>query len=143
GTASQTVQTFGTFDSLGSGGWGLDDVVPLVSPIGKHAYFKLPGGKVTLRHTHNSGDYDWFTLVPATAVGPQIVEATPSGGALVYENTPIAIKIQDFTTALDPNSVKLVLNGTDVSAGLTKDKVGDTTTIKYTPTPAMAAGAAS
>jgi len=113
------------------------------NPVGRHAYFKLPGGQVTLRFFGDSGDFDWFILVPANNVTPQIVARTPAPGDTVAANTPIVIKVQDFTTTLNPASVNLTINGTDVSAGVVKNKVGDTTTLTYTPNPLLAPGAST
>ncbi len=143
GTANQTLQDLGFFDARGSGGWGMNDVVSMQNPVGRHAYFKLPGGQVTLRFFGDSGDFDWFILVPANNVTPQIVARTPAPGDTVAANAPIVIKVQDFTTTLNPASVNLTINGTDVSAGVVKNKVGDTTTLTYTPNPLLAPGAST
>jgi hypothetical protein len=130
GTANQTVKELGIIDARGSGGWGRNDLVALASPVGKRGYFKLPGGKVTLRYAFNSGDFDWFALAPATGVGPQVIAASPGSGELVFRNHPITAEIQDFDTSAA--TIKLLIDGAEVNATI-GPKVGDITKVSYTP----------
>src|SRR5688572_24615800 len=56
-TINQTVQQLGVFDAPGSGGWGLNNLVPLQDGSGNPVILTL-NGVTTLRFTAQSGDVD-------------------------------------------------------------------------------------
>lgn len=68
-TANQTVQQLGVFDAPGSGGWGLNNLVPLTDGGGTVVVLNL-SGVTTLRFTAESGDIDYFRLDPV--LPPQV-----------------------------------------------------------------------
>ncbi|MBK9140451.1 MAG: hypothetical protein IPM17_17110 [Verrucomicrobia bacterium] len=63
---SQTVTPLGSFNAPGSGGWGANNLVPMRDSGGSVAQVSLKD-TTTFRFTMDSGDFDWFVLVP---VGP-------------------------------------------------------------------------
>jgi hypothetical protein len=65
-STTQTVTPLGTFNGPGSGGWGANNLVPMKDAGGAVATVNLRGAN-TFRFTMDSGDFDWFVLVP---VGP-------------------------------------------------------------------------
>jgi hypothetical protein len=69
GTTNQTLTELGTFDAPGTGGWGINALVPLKDSSGNIAVVSL-GGTQTLRYSPSSGDTDYFMLVPSTAPPP-------------------------------------------------------------------------
>jgi hypothetical protein len=132
GTPNQTTSRLGTFNQNGSGGWGANDIVPMGS-AGARSFFKLPGGKVTLRFNLGSGDFDWFALVPVAGVPPSVKSAQPADGEVGAVLNDITVVVEDFSTQLVPGSVKLSVDGQDVTAQTTVTKNADMTTIKHQP----------
>ncbi len=68
---------------------------------------------------------------------PQLLESTPADGAIIEEVRPtIIMKIRDAETMVDKNSVRLMLDGTDVTrlAAVTENS------ITYRPATALALG---
>src|SRR5438445_931016 len=140
GTTTQTLQDVGTFNAPSSGGWGLNNMVQLKAPDGTTAFFRLGGGTKTLRFTTGNGDYDWFVLVPVTGVPPKVLSASPAGdnpsaayGGSVKRNTPIDVTITDLSTSVVTSTVKLLVDGADVTSTATIAKNGDLTTVHYPP----------
>jgi hypothetical protein len=76
-STNQTVVQLGTFDGPATGGWGVNRLVPLTSG-GAVASVPLSGVQ-TLRFTTDSGDYDFFALVPGAPAGPQFSPPSLSG----------------------------------------------------------------
>ncbi|MBI3763550.1 MAG: hypothetical protein HY260_17025 [Chloroflexi bacterium] len=137
GTANQTVKTLGVWDAAGSGGWGRSDLVPLKAPDGSALPLKL-GGKTTLRITLGSGDYDYLLLAPDKTSRASVVWANPTGNSTqFYSRNDVTVVIQDFSTACVTSSVKLTVDGADVTANATVTKAGDLTTVKYNGTPGV------
>ncbi len=66
-TANQTLVPLGKFDAPGSGGWGKNNLVPMVDDAGAPALVQL-SGEQTVRFTMDSGDFDYLLFVPAGAV---------------------------------------------------------------------------
>jgi hypothetical protein len=65
-SSSQTLSLLGTFDSPGSGGWGVNLRVPLNDSGGTPILLPL-SGLTTLRYTAGSGDIDYFVFEPGIA----------------------------------------------------------------------------
>jgi hypothetical protein len=63
---TQNVTPLGSFTAPGSGGWGANNLVPMKDAGGAMAAVNLKDAN-TFRFTMDSGDFDWFVLVP---VGP-------------------------------------------------------------------------
>lgn len=72
-TTTQTLVPLGKFVAVGSGGWGKNNLVPMVTADGAPAIITL-GGEQTVRFTMDSGDFDYLLFAPASATpdGPKI-----------------------------------------------------------------------
>jgi len=131
GTKNQTVVGLGNFNAPGSGGWGPNDLVPLRRAFdGSEAVLKF-NGKTTLRFDVNSGDFDWFTLAPVTGVAPAVSSANIGYDKILRGSGALKFEITDYSAALDPASVKLSVDGKDVSAGVKVTKSGEVSTVEY------------
>lgn len=69
-TSNQTLEELGTFTGQGTGGWGVNRLVPLQNANGQNVALDL-GGLTTLRYSANNGDFDFLLLVPAPATRPE------------------------------------------------------------------------
>jgi hypothetical protein len=87
-TATQTLEDLGTFNGDGTGGWGVNRLVPLRDGNGATRILQF-GGTTTLRMNPSSGDLDYLLLVPATA--PRI--AHQPQGASVVEGRPVTFSV--------------------------------------------------
>ncbi len=139
GTSNQTLQALGTWYGPGAGFSAADVLTPLKAPDGSLAMFKADGA-TTLRLTDRAGDIDWLVLAPQSDVPPKITQATPANGAVVGRNVPVSVRIEDFTTAVVLGTVRLVVDGQDVTAQANPVKNADITTLQYTPATLWAAG---
>jgi hypothetical protein len=137
GTATQTTKTLGTFSAPGTGAWGSNALVPMNDAAGAPAVFKVKNfpGSTTLRFYSFNGDYDWFVLVPVTGVAPGIASISPRIDLPVYRDiSNITWTIEDFSTAVVTNTIRLTFGGVDVSSQLSISKPAtDMTTVTYTP----------
>jgi hypothetical protein len=77
-TANQTLVELGTFSGGGTGGWGVNRVIPLKNAGGDLVTVDLSGTQ-TLRYTASNGDFDFILLTPA--VTTVIIGTPPSGFA--------------------------------------------------------------
>ena len=130
GTTNQTLQRLASVNNNQIVGTA-NVILPLVGPDGSLASFKL-GGKTTLRIMGAAGDIDYLVLAPQAGVPPKVVQATPANHAVVSPSTPIAARIEDFSTAAVLNTVKLILDGQDVTTQANPVKTADITTLHYT-----------
>jgi hypothetical protein len=80
GAPNQTLEALGSFSGPGTGGWGLNNLIPLLDSEGAMKKVQL-GGTQTLRFTLDSGDFDYFLL--------QLVGEGNGGG----EGGPIAVGV--------------------------------------------------
>jgi hypothetical protein len=69
-TADQTLEQLGTFTGQGTGGWGVNRLVPLQDAEGQNVALEL-GGTTTLRYSSNSGDFDYLLLVNVPTERPE------------------------------------------------------------------------
>lgn len=77
--ADQTVEQLGTFDGVGTGGWGANRLIQMKDDSGNASVISL-GGPTTLRYYGDSGDFDYLVLVPSSVVArPEITGITKSG----------------------------------------------------------------
>jgi hypothetical protein len=95
---NQQVQQLGSFDIAGgTGGWGVNRLVPLRDSAGDLATVAL-GGQQTIRYTVAGGDFDFLMLVPSSGGpvdGPRLavsrsgdnITITWSGGVLESSET--------------------------------------------------------
>jgi hypothetical protein len=144
GTSTQTTKLIGSFNAPGTGAWGANALVPLNGADGiTPATFKVKNfpGTTTLRFYSFSGDYDWFVLVPVTGVPPSIASVTPPLEHTVYRNATFTWTIEDFSTAVQTNSITLSVGGVNVTPQLVIAKTAtDLSTVTYTPSQLLNAG---
>ncbi len=74
-SAAQTVEQLGSFVGVGTGGWGTNRLLPMQDAGGNKAVLSL-NGSTTLRVTLDSGDFDYFVLIPGTASVPLAFTST-------------------------------------------------------------------
>ena len=74
-TATQTLEQLGTFTGQGTGGWGVNRLVPLQDAGGQNVALDL-GGVTTLRYSSNNGDFDFLLLTPAPTERPMFTKTT-------------------------------------------------------------------
>ncbi|HEX2979814.1 MAG TPA: hypothetical protein VHO48_06100, partial [Anaerolineaceae bacterium] len=93
--------------------------------------------RVLLNDTANGG---FTTYRAVTGKGPTAITLVSpvQGATAVPFDTPVMVKIQEGTTALDAASVTLRIDGAVVNAQ--KTKVGDVTTVTYQPSEFFASG---
>ncbi|MBU6401652.1 MAG: hypothetical protein KGS61_15150, partial [Verrucomicrobia bacterium] len=145
GTKNQSLVTLGSFDGPASGGWGVNTLVKMQSSDGSDAVIKL-GGTNTLRFNADSGDFDWFVLAPTVAPA-KVMSASPV--ASVHgepRNTPIDVVVANLSTSVATNTVKLSVNGQDVTSSIIitvnagMGGNGSTVSIHYQPPQLLALG---
>ena len=73
---NQTLVELGTFSGGGTGGWGVNRIIPLKDSTGAVAAIDLSGTQ-TLRYTTSNGDFDFILLTP---VAPTVIVGTPPPG---------------------------------------------------------------
>jgi hypothetical protein len=93
GTPAQTVVTAGWFRGPSTGAWGANRLFPLLDsnsldadgrPLGNPATMTFGGGSTTLRFNEDSGDFDFFLLVPAgSATRPTVSVGWDNSGTKV------------------------------------------------------------
>jgi len=111
-TTSQTIQQLGTFDAPGSGGWGLNNLVPLKDAGGNVVALSL-NGLATFRFTAESGDIDYYLFEPL--LPPQISQQPQS--LTVVEGTHAHFQVVNGTT--DPVSYQWQSNQVNMPGFIT------------------------
>jgi len=130
GTANQTLQRLGSF--YGPANRLTETLTTLKGSDGTPAVVKF-NGKTTLRLSVSAGDSDYLTLAPVSGIPARITDATPANGATVGRTSPISVRIEDFSTTVTLNTVRLILDGLDVTANANPSKPADITTMSYLP----------
>jgi hypothetical protein len=131
---NQTVQVLGTFTAPASGAWGDNNLLQMIAPDGSTAVFKIRGtAPTTLRFNGINGDFDWFVVVPAIGAPPKVTSASPANNAAVRRDASLSFTIEDFSTAVVQSSVRLIVDGADVTSSATITKPADITTVTYDP----------
>lgn len=103
GTNLPRVWDVGGVAGYGSGAWARNHFLTVKRADGTDAVIGLPGGQVTLRYAPQSGDPDWFMLVPVSAPAPEadlLVRAGTSGtfaGDNLYQPMPSGVQVVDAT----------------------------------------------
>ncbi len=86
-TATQTLEELGTFTGQGTGGWGVNRMVPLQDAGGQNVALDL-GGVTTIRYSSNNGDFDFLLLVAAPTDRPMFTKTTlNANGSVTFEWT--------------------------------------------------------
>jgi uncharacterized repeat protein (TIGR01451 family) len=103
GTDQPRLWDVGGISGYGSGAWARNHALSVKRPDGSGAVIGLPGGPVTLRHAPQSGDADWFMLVPVSVPEPQadlLVRNGTSGlfaGDNLFQSQPSGVQVVDAT----------------------------------------------
>ncbi|RME94084.1 MAG: DUF1349 domain-containing protein, partial [Verrucomicrobia bacterium] len=87
-TTAQVLEQLGTFSAPGSGGWGVNNLVPLRDASGQQAILHL-SGLTTLRFTTGQGDFDYLKFESIAA--PQIAQQPQD--QVVMENDPVTFTV--------------------------------------------------
>jgi hypothetical protein len=95
-TSSQTLENLGTFVGDGTGGWGVNRLIPLRDGSGAVSTISL-GGATTLRMNPSSGDFDYFILMPA--VTPRITQHPVNTTVIEGRDAIFSVEIADNETA--------------------------------------------
>lgn len=98
------------------------------------------GNSTTVSAT--SGDFqEDLRLVVKEKVAPVITVTSPTADAFIINNKPtIQWSITDDDSGVDPDTIKININGTNITEGITKTPAGKGYTCSYTPTTAIADG---
>lgn len=82
-TATQTPTVVGTFTGVGTGGWGSNDLIPMMQD-GAMASVNLSGTQ-TVRFNLGSGDFDYLLFYPVSAgpIDPPVITSITRSGASV------------------------------------------------------------
>lgn len=131
GTPNQTLERLGGFSANGSGGWGANDLVVMQAADGSDAIVKL-GGKTTLRFNMGSGDFDYFFLTPAAGATTQAKSANPPPGGVANLNTKIEVELEDLNNQVVQASIRLVVDGQEVTGQASITQSRPITRISYT-----------
>lgn len=127
GTPDQTVEPAGLFSAPGSGGWGSNNLVPMRNAAGGEALVKLVG-KNTVRFNLASGDFDFLIFVPSAAP-PPFVETTPQD-SVTREGAVLDFTIRDTDSKVNASTVKVFVDGNDVTAKATSTKTATGATVR-------------
>jgi hypothetical protein len=87
----------GTFDAPGSGGWGLNNLVPLRQADGCTAVVHLDGTE-TIRYTSDSGDFDYLWFRRAGPVGTLSIRYVNATSVRVIATAPGRLQAADEVT---------------------------------------------
>jgi hypothetical protein len=101
--SSGATNRLGVFQAPATGGWGLNALIPMQGPTtnGVPETVNL-GGQQTLRFYTDSGDFDFFLLVPAAAPGPRITSIAITGGQVTIQWTGGGTL--EWATSLNPGT---------------------------------------
>jgi len=115
GTASQSTENLGTFTLVNGLGWGTYSWVPMTDPAGNLIQVTM-GGTNTLRATTAGfNNAQFFMLVTANTNLPTIAGVYPNGG---LQSTNTFAFNANSAAGINVGSIKLTLNGIDVSSAL-------------------------
>jgi hypothetical protein len=137
----QTLVQLGTFTAPKTMGWDTFTFVPLRDAVtGEDALVRLSGER-TVRYTIVSPDHDinYLAFVPTgvdvlrpavTSLSPNPLTSELPGQAVVPGQLLRAV-ISDRETAVDASSIKIYLDGEDVTAGATITDTGSGASVEY------------
>lgn len=103
GTNQPRLWEVGGVSGYGSGAWARNNFLTVKRTDGSDAVVQLPGGQVTLRYAPESGDSDWFMLVPVSAPPPAADLLVRQGtsrafaGDNVFQVIPSGAQVVDAT----------------------------------------------
>jgi len=98
-------------------------------------------GNVTTKDAMDSTLGSSLRLTVKEKVAPVITITTPTASALITNNTPaITWSITDDDSGVNPDSIKLTIDSTVITSGITKTASGKGFTCSYTPASALSDG---
>lgn len=98
-------------------------------------------GNVTTKDATDSTLGGSLRLTVKEKVAPVITITAPTASALITNNTPAIIwSITDDDSGVNPDSIKLTIDSTVITSGITKTTSGKGFTCSYTPPSALADG---
>src|SRR5262249_52978716 len=119
---NQTKSAIGNFSSPPTGNWDVFHTVPLKDSQGKLVNVRL-GGLTTLRFTTGPGNLDFnylaFVKADLQLVTPSVASVEPRADSDYARAPLVTAVIKDEDSAVVASSLKLVLDGVDVTAGST------------------------
>lgn len=135
GTTTQSTIELGRYSTPASGGWGAN-LISVAQAGGRDTVIKVPAGTYTFRVWADSGDFDWFALVPTTETpaAAGIASVTPATGTASAGDLNISVADLFRNTTINFNTVKLTVNGVDVTSTANLTDTPGGVTLRYTPT---------
>lgn len=141
-------QTVNLTYNEGTGFWESQATAPATSSYNEDGHYygvevtatDDAGNSTTVSAT--SGDFqEDLRLVVKEKVAPVITVTSPTADAFIINNkSTIQWSITDDDSGVDPDTIKININGTNVTEGITKTPAGKGYTCSYTPTTAIADG---
>jgi hypothetical protein len=116
GTSTQTTSPLGSFKYTGTG-WENYQYAPLTDAYGNLVAVDLNGVE-TLRVTAGAGNMNFFMLIPARLDLPLIGNVVPDGTVLMQPTNKFAFTVNSASATIPTNSIRMTLNGVDVSSSL-------------------------
>jgi hypothetical protein len=134
GTTEQGTEVVGQFGAPGSGGWGNNNLVPMKTAAGADALVKLVG-ETTVRFNLSSGDFD-FLIFSAAPPPPPGVESTPQDD-MKRNEVVLDWVLRDTDSAVNASTIRVFVDGEDVTAQATAEKTATGATIHLDRTGTM------
>lgn len=128
GTASQSTSDLGTFSLLNGQGWGTYSWVPLTDSSGNLVQMNLGGTNTFRITTAGNNNAQFFMLVTANTNLPTITAIYPNGH---LQSTNTFQFDANSTAGINSGSIKVTLNGVDVTSSLTITGSATTWHVKY------------
>jgi len=98
-------------------------------------------GNVTTKDATDSTLGSSLRLTVKEKVAPAITITAPTASALITNNTPVITwSITDDDSGVNPDTIKLTIDSTAITSGITKTASGKGFTCSYTPPSALADG---
>jgi hypothetical protein len=140
GTATQTTVQLGSYSAPSGGGWGVNTINAFRTGD-KETVVRL-GGETTFRIWIDSGDFDWFALVPTSERTslPGMAGYTPLGAEREVTNITVNLSHAFLDTTINTSSIRFLLDGQDVTAQATTTSDANGATVSFTPTTPISKG---
>lgn len=115
GTPDQTVVRVGSYSHPSTGAWG-NNAVHVAEANGAETVVHL-NGQTTIRVWIDSGDFDWFALIPTSeaAIKPFVLSMTPSRPQRSITEVSFELTEKVSDTTINQNSIQLSINGQAVT----------------------------
>ena len=128
GNGQSNPTPLGNFNSTGTRGWGINELLSLKDSAGQMVVYTSDGTEKNFRFNADSGDYDYFAFVPTTDAGLGPV-AVADGGATARGSWTASIANRVGKVAV--GSIKLKIDG--AAAAATAAATAGGASVSYTP----------